>query len=362
MIQEKFNPELYKDFLARKNNRPLFACMWEPMINPSREIVSRATTDKVLHAEDVQGKHILDIAHTVNKTLMELKGDLPIAMQASGGHQWLEAICGCSIMASDGQIWASHPEHNTLDDFLNAPLSTVWEEKLLQCHSEIIRFAQGRCFAAVPILHGPIDILSAFVGTENLAYAIYDEPDKLKQALKKAGDVFISIAKELTDALIPFMGGYCGRMYLYTERACATLQDDNSYMTSPAVFKEFLEPIERLIIETLPCTVYHMHNSSLHLGKIVAEYGMATIQMSVDPNGPPMDEQIAVYEDMKQETPLVLSCWNLDDMELFRQKLTPQGLALTFIPQPDGCQLNERGSFDDMPLWQEAYENWINLY
>ena len=360
--QGMFDPVLYSDFLARKNTRPLFSCMWEPMINPSAEIVSNASEDKILYAEHVQPKHILDIADTVLKTLVQLEGDLPPALQASGGHQWLEAICGCKIMASDGQIWASHPDKNSLDDFLNAPLHIEWEEKLLQCHTDMVNFANGRCFVAVPALHGPIDILSAFVGVEELSYAIFDEPEKLKRALSKAGDVFCRVAGRLTDALIPFRNGYCGRMYIYTDKACATLQDDSSYMTSPAAFKEFLEPIERRIIERMPCTVYHMHNSSLHLSPIIAEYGMAAIQMSVDPNGPPMEVQIAVYEEMKRKTPLVLSCWSLEDMELLRQKLSPQGLALTFIPALDGCQINGRGAFDDMPVWQEAYKNWMKLY
>lgn len=246
--QGTFNQALYRDFLAKKNSRPLFSCMWEPMINPSTEIASMATGEKTLQAEDVQSKHILDIANIVLKTLAQIKGDLPFALQASGGHQWLEAICGCKIMASNGQIWASHPDKNSLDDFLDASLCAAWEEILLKCHADMVSFAQGRCFAAVPILHGPIDILSAFVGTENLAYAIYDEPEKLTQALNKAGDVFCSVARKLTDALVPYRDGYCGRMYLYTEKACATLQDDNSYMTSPAAFEEFLEPIERRII------------------------------------------------------------------------------------------------------------------
>ncbi len=360
--QGMFNQALYCDFLAKKNNRPLFSCMWEPMINPSEEIVSKAAADQILQAEHVEPEPILDIADIVINSLMQLKGDLPAAIQASGGHQWLEGICGCRIMASDGQIWASHPSRNSLDDFLNLPLTEVWEEKLLQCHKETVRYVRGRCFAAVPVLHGPIDILSAFMGTENLAYAIYDEPEKLKMALSKAGEVFCRVSQKLTEVLEPYKGGYSGRMYLYTKKPCATLQDDNSYMTSPSVFKEFLEPIERHIVGSLPCTVYHMHNSSLHLGKIVADYGMATIQVSVDPNGPPMDEQIAVYEEMKRKTPLVLSCWNFDDMELLRQKLSPQGLALTFIPGPDGCQINADGAFDDMEAWQKMYDNWMKRY
>lgn len=357
-----FNQKLYRDFLEKKNSRPLFSCMWEPMLNPSADIAGCVKSDKVLQAENVQPKHILDIANTVLKVLAQLKGDLPCTVHASGGHQWLEAVCGCRIMASDGQIWASQPEKNSLDDFLGAPVNEDWEDKLLQCHSEIVHFAQGRCFASVPVLHGPMDILSAFAGTEDLSYAVYDEPEKLTQALNKAGDVYCRIAGKLANMLLPYMGGYCGRMYVYTQKACATLQDDSSYLTSPELFKGLLEPVERRIVESLPCTVYHMHNSSLHLGTVIAGYGMAAVQMSVDPNGPPMEIQIRTYEDMKRRTPLVLSCWSLEDMELLRKKLTPQGLALTYIPFPDGCQINNSGAFDDMPMWQEAYDKWMKLY
>lgn len=357
-----FNRDLYLDFLAKKNKRPLFSCMWEPMINPSDEIIKLARENNLIHPEDVQPLHILNIARSVLKTLLDLKGDLPVALQASGGHQWLEAICGCKIMASNGQIWASNNGENTLDGFLNLPVSVEWEEKLISCHEEIVQFSKGICFAALPVLHGPIDILSAYLGTENLAYAFYDEPDKLKRAIKKAGDVFIRVGKKLVNALIPHEKGYCGRMYIYTKKPCITLQNDNSYLASPEMFKEYLEPVEQSIIKSFPSTVYHMHNTSLHLGNIVADYKMDAIQMSVDPGGIPLEKQIDVFEQMREKTPLILSCWSFEDMEFLRSNLTPQGLALTYIPEPDGCTINKDGAFDEFGLWQEMYDNWIESY
>jgi len=83
---------------------------------------------------------------------------------------------------------------------------------------------------------------------------------------------------------------------------------------------------------------------------------MPAIQISVDVNGPPMDKQIAVYERIKQKTPLVLSCWSIEDMGILQRNLSPQGLALTYIPAPDGCQINGEGSFDDFDIWQDSYD------
>jgi len=352
-----FDLKLYKSFLEKKNTRPLYSCMWEPMINPSATIISRASADGTLSARDVYPEDILSIADIVMKTASDIKGDLPFAIQASGGHQWLEAICGCNIKASKEQIWASPPEKNTADDFIAVSLSTDWEEILLHCHKAIIDYSKNRCFAAVPVLHGPIDILCSFMGTMELAYAVIEEPEKLGAALKKAGDIFLDVSKKLIKMLERYKSGYCGRMYMYTDKACVTLQNDGSYLMSPQVFKDLLEPVERKIISSLPCTVYHMHNSSLHLLDIIADYDMPAIQVSVDTNGPPMDKQIEVYEKIKKKTPLVLSCWSIEDMDLLRQNLSPQGLALTYIPAPDGCQINSGGSFDDFGKWQDAYEN-----
>jgi len=357
-----FDVNYFESFLAKENTRPLLGCMWEPMINPTAEIASGASDDGILHAFDVQPKDILAIAEKVMETLLRLKGDFPVVIHASGGHQWLEAICGCRILASKEQIWASLPQKHTLDDFLNTALDKDWENKLIQSHKMIVDYSSGLCFAAVPVLHGPIDIISAYMGTMELALAIIEEPEKLKLTLRKAGDAFLDISKKLIGFLKPFNGGYCGRMYTYTKKANATLQNDASFLTSPDVFNELLEPIDRKIMKSLPNAVYHMHNSSLHLASIIADYGMPVMQLSVDINGPAIDKQIKTYEKIKQKTPLVLSCWSLKDMELLRKNLTPQGLALTYIPAPDGCRINDSGSFDDFDLWQQAYDNWLTLY
>ena len=354
-----FDLNLYKAFLDKKNARPLYSCMWEPMINPSAAIISRASSDSHLSAFDVFPEDILSIADVVMDTMSKIKGDLPFAVQASGGHQWLEAICGCRIKASNDQIWASPPEKNTLDDFISAPLNTDWEKALLQCHKAMIGHAKNRCFTAVPVLHGPIDILCSFVGTMELAYTVIEEPEKLEIALKKAGHVFLDVSKKLIEMLEEYHGGYCSRMFVYTYKPCATLQNDGSYLTSPQAFKDLLEPVERNIVNNLPCTVYHMHNSSLHLAEIIADYDIPAIQISVDTNGPPMDKQIAVYEKIKQKTPILLSCWSITDMELLRQNLSPQGLALNYISAPDGCQINSAGSFDDFDLWQDVYDHFV---
>lgn len=357
-----FSRELYLDFLNNRNKRPLFSCMWEPLLNPSGEIMEQVQANGIVYPENVKPGHIINIAGTVLKTLNSLNGDFPVALHASGGYQWLEAICGCRIMASNGQIWASHDEKNTLEDFLNTSVSGKWEEKLLQCHKAIVKFSENVCFAALPVLHGPVDILSAYLGAENLAYAFYDCPDILKLAIAKAGDIFTRVGKKLIESLVVHDEGYCSRMYIFTEKPCVTLQDDSSYMISPEFFREFLEPVERSIVKSFPCTVYHMHNSSLHLANIVADYGMTAVQISVDPCGISVEEQADVYEGVKKKTPLILSCWSFDDMEYFRKNLTPQGLALTYIPVPDGCEINNNGSFEEFDLWQKMYDDWIRLY
>ncbi|MGI6326137.1 MAG: hypothetical protein ACOX1U_04060 [Saccharofermentanales bacterium] len=162
----KFDHILYDKFLTKTNKRPLFSCMWEPMLNPTNEILEMASYDKILQPKQVNSQHILNLAYSVFETHATLYGDLPFAVHASAGHQWLEAICGCKIMVSNGQIWATQPERNSIDDFLDAPLIEDWEDILVKCHSEIVSFADGRCFAAVPVIHGPLDILSTFLGSE----------------------------------------------------------------------------------------------------------------------------------------------------------------------------------------------------
>ena len=344
--------DLSRAFLKKSNARPLYGLMWEPMIEPAEDACGNTGhTGMQIKPQDVCAKAMVGTAAQICRHLNELETDLPFAFQACNGNQWLEAILHCKIVQAKNAVWAKPPHGAALDTFLREPPDGEWAQKLLECHCAMSEWAGGVRFCAVPLLHGPLDALVAYLGVETVGYAFYDEPNRLRQCLEKATDVYISVAKMLIASQSPVMGGYASRMHIFTELPSVTMQNDASYMTSPALFDAFLLPLERRIVAELPCTVYHMHNTSLHLWERIAGLGCAAVQVSVDPNGPPLAEQVAIYRKMQQSVPLMLSCWSTAQMDELAMRLRPEGLCLTLIPALQESRPGADGGFRGMEAW-----------
>ncbi|NLY18193.1 MAG: hypothetical protein GX045_04425, partial [Clostridiaceae bacterium] len=330
-----FNIRLCEDFLCGKNKRPLFGVMWEPMLLPP-ESINAAGEKKKLTPDDIDEAELSAMALNLLEASHALRQDIPFAAQAGGGLQWMEAICGCEIIADNGQIWAQSSNEKHLEQLISGDISESWMNKLFACTKRLSEDLGNEWFNSVPVLHGPLDILYAIMGGEEIVYCMYDDPELFKKAVFAAASVFLRVSQKLASMLNPVSGGYCSRMHIYTKKPCVTLQNDATYLTSPKLYKEFILQPEMNIAAGLPQTVYHAHNSSFHVLEEIAKNNSTVLQITVDINGPPIKDQIELYKRVKEKLPIVLSCWNFNDLERFMEELTPECLSLTFIPAPDG--------------------------
>lgn len=355
-----FNTSNYINYIHLKNKKPLLGAMWEPMIEPSNEILSKYKTGTVISADEFSPQIMIKTAEFIRNKADSLKSDLPFAYQACCGSQWLEAILGCPVMTADNAIWAAHPIDSSLKQFLEQPICNEWLDKLLECHSVLCEWTGEDRFCSVPVLHGPLDILVAYMGAEKLGFTFYDEPELLRECLEKAADAFIKVTKALFGHMQAVKGGFAGRMHFFTQEKCVTMQNDASYLCSPINFEKFILPVEQRIVSELQCVLYHMHNTSLHLWEQISGVGYKGIQVSVDPNGGPIEEQIEIYGIMQKITPIILSCWSMEQMDMLADAIASEGLCLTFIPSPEQSQITDTGAFKEFDEWNEYYTRRIS--
>ena len=360
-IHNNFNTRLCEDFLCGRNKRPLFGVMWEPTLLPP-ESLNIIGEKKTLKPDDIDEVELSVMAQNILEASHAWRQDMPFSVQPGGALQWMEAICGCEIVAANGQIWAQSNNKEHLDLLISGNISEMWMNKLFDCTKRLSEDLGSKWFNSVPVLHGPLDILYAIMGGEEVVYCMYDEPELFNKAISAAASAFLRVSKKLASILKPVSGGYCSRMHIYTKKPCVTLQNDATYLTSPEMYKEFILQSEKNIVTGLPQTVYHAHNSSFHILEEISEHNSTVLQITVDTNGPPIKEQIEVYRRVKEKLPIVLSCWNFNDLERFMEELTPEGLSLTFIPAPDGCKINSQGTFDEILEWNERYDGYIKYW
>lgn len=341
-----------REFLLGKNTRPLYTCMWEPALNTA---VGNLPEGVELSPGHVSEEAVLELCRRILASAPEIAGDLPISVQAGGGYPWAEAACGCRVVYRDGQLWALPPDDNTLEDFLKLQPRQDWAERLFSLHSAVTKLA-GVSLAALPVLHGPLDILSAFLGGEELAYAFYDDRDLVAAAIEKAADILTGLFLELSKATQEAgEGPYVSRMHIVASEPAATLQNDASYLVTPQDYRELVLPAEQKMRSKLPFVTYHMHNSSLHHLETIADLRPDVIQLSVDASTVPLEEQARRYESAQKRAPLLLSCWSYQELEFFHDVLSHQNLGLSYIPAPDGCAILPLGGFAGQAEWNACY-------
>ena len=341
-------------FIRREEvDRPLLGFMWEPAVRPIPGYLDRVDLTRPLEPEDISPEEMGTASDETVRQVEGIRQDGFFAAQACFGHQWLEGIFGARIQASGETIWAE-AAGMSLDQLARGNFSeeNPWFAQLAHCHEALIAHAAGRYPVAVPVLHGPLDLLVALLDAETVALATYDQPDLLLEAMDRLTDLWCAVASRLSGLLPPFAGGYLSRMHIWTPQPGATVQDDATWMMSPENYQRFVQPFERRMSRAVPNAVYHAHNTSTHLLPQIAELDLSAIQVTIDPNGPDWDTQREILRIVQQTRPVLLTCWDIEDAERARRDLDPAGLALTVVVRMD----EEEGpglSVDQYSGWYE---------
>ena len=106
---------LWKEYLAKTNQRPLCGFLWEPDVKPVPSVVERVGNRNHLQSEDLWGEDLLAHVERVLAANSGWNSDFPQAISACLGVPWLEAIIGCPIRVHEDTLWAE-PSTSTYED------------------------------------------------------------------------------------------------------------------------------------------------------------------------------------------------------------------------------------------------------
>jgi hypothetical protein len=121
-------------------------------------------------------------------------------------------------------------------------------------------------------------------------------------------------------------------MNLFMDGRAATPQADVTTLLSDQMYREFGLGIDQRIISSLPGQTYHAHSTSAHVLRTIARINnLRSLQVTIDPNGPPKDELKIILKDCQRRVPLLLAVWNTDDFLWALTELDPSGLAVVLI-------------------------------
>jgi len=319
-------------FLARANPKALKGPIWEGDIEPLPSL--RERTGEYLTPDMISVQEMVSRAgEIISQSSRHDLGDLPQTVSASFNVPWLELLCGCRARIQGDSIWAEAPgvDYDTLSRLTFDP-GNPWFQKWLECQRVLGQFAAHRFPVTVPVTHGPLDLLSAVRGPEQLCLDLLDRPVEVKEALARVTEVWIAAAQALLAVTPLFEGGMCSRMKIWLPGPSVTLQDDATALLSPTSYSEFVKGLEEQMARAFRYHTYHSHSTSAHLLDQIADLpDLASIQITLDPNGPSRPKLQSMIKNVLRKRPVLLCVWDREWAEWCEEALDPGGVCIAYL-------------------------------
>ncbi len=230
---------------------------------------------------------------------------------------WLEAMLGCPITMTEGQIWNEH-----LSGGAEAILKrggNVEHDPWFELYCEFVRQLRDRLADRFPVtantlLRGPSDLVAAVVGVQEACVAWIEEPELMAKVLRVVTDAHLAVVEAGNTLLkplegVPFDGGYMSGWGIWSPGPVSRMQADHSTLLSPAMYEEQILPFDLEVIRSCPHCIFHLHNPGLHVAPALLEVDeLDVIEVVVDPY--PKEErkpyEMDMYRRILESKPLIL--------------------------------------------------------
>jgi hypothetical protein len=270
----------------------------------------------------------------------EITGDDLIrgACPAQVAIPWLPGIAGCRMRVFPDSILG---EEQCLSLAQAAALSAdhenPWFRKYLEFGHALVRAAGGR----FPVSHsaeiGPTDLHGLLRGHTASIMDLADEPERASAILWRLAEFFCEVQQEFWKRMPLFHGGYFDAQYsLWSPRPIMRLQEDATAVYSPALYRKFVQPVDRALASRFPCSFMHLHSTSMFLLDAFLEIGeIQCFQINKDALGPSTAAMIPHYRKVQTagKPLLIRGAFDAGELQLLLDSLDSRGLFLNIMAE-----------------------------
>ena len=170
------------------------------------------------------------------------------------------AFCGADIeISSTNNVWFKAPKKDIADIHIQFDEDSKWFRRVYDIYEACMKRFEGNAVLSMTDLGGAADIVATFVGSQDLLFALYDEPVEVKRLMNEAHEAWWQAYNKLNEVMV--RGGAPGYSdwfgLYYPEPGGYILQSDFCYMIGPDMFREFIMPELAKSAEKLKWPVYH---------------------------------------------------------------------------------------------------------
>ncbi len=225
------------------------------------------------------------------------------------GIPWMEAFFGCEVVATKSSFVSEHCIEAVADlKKIRLNADNAWLAKYLEFVEKLSRFSAGRFPIGQPIMRGASDTVGALIGQTELVYAIYEDPEIIREAFFKVNAGLRTVIERQFEIAPSFLGGYSMGLYeVWCPGKCIWFQEDLSALLSPQIYNDFLLAPDASVCAGYEYTAAHLHPASFFIvDALLRVDGLKAIQINKDVGGPSIAEMIPVFRKVLEQKNLIV--------------------------------------------------------
>ncbi|MCL5744645.1 MAG: hypothetical protein M1541_12080 [Acidobacteria bacterium] len=246
---------------------------------------------------------------------------------------WLPAMLGCPLRILPESV-LGEDRHLSWREALATRLerSHPWFEKYLDFVAVLVRASEGR----FPVSHsaeiGPTDLHAVLRGHTRSILDLADEPERSADLLRHAAGLFREFFEETWRQVPVYCGGYFDAQYsLWAPGPIIRMQEDASAVYSPALYRKFVQPVDRMLASHFAGSFIHLHSTSMFLLDAFLEIGeIRCFEINQDALGPPLRRMIPHFRKVQEagKPLLIRGSFTPEEARILMDCLDPRGLFL----------------------------------
>jgi hypothetical protein len=212
-----------------------------------------------------------------------------------------------------------------------------WFQKYVEFARALVARSEGR----YPVSHGaelgPTDLHALLRGHGESILDLMDEPARSAELLSHLGRVFAEFFEETWKLLPLYQGGYFDAQYqLWAPGPMIRIQEDATAVFSPRLYRELVQPVDRMIARRFECNFIHLHSTSMFMLDAFLEIEeLGCFEINLEPFNIPVEGMIRYFKMVQDaDRPLLIrGSVSEDEARLLIDSLDPRGLYLHIMPK-----------------------------
>ena len=212
-----------------------------------------------------------------------------------------------------------------------------WFRKYIEFAEALVARSNGR----YPVSHGaelgPTDLHALLRGHNESLMDLMDDPERSAELLMQLGHVFVDFVQDLWKVVPLFHGGYFDAQYqLWSPGSIIRMQEDATAVFSPDLYRDLVQPVDRMIAKQFACSFIHLHSTSMFLLDAFLEIEeLRCFEINIEPFNIPVKGMIEYFQRVQNANrPLLIrGSLTADELRLVVDSLDPRGLYLHIMPE-----------------------------